>query len=566
MPANSTPTNTKSPGLLSRMGMTAKKWVSSFVVPAQEIHQNDTTLFGAGSTTVASLLASGNREARSRQAIYNKWSQMEGDAVVSTAIGLLVTSALGGHETSGQLIFIEKTPEAESDKRLGELVDEMSVSLSGLFNRVAHQVAYTGSAFGDAYARIYSDERGVYDLYTDELVRPQLVQPFERGSRTVGFAVYTGKKHFERLDSSQMARMKMPRTVWVPQHGIYEKSMRLAITEDVVDNLPILPSMAGGSLLYNAEESYDNFSASVMGLVGQRWIDSIDEQTVGVNLESMTREQQEQFLGSVKTMLTSSKQYAERAYKTGKPIMERIRHILPVFGEKQLITLGSAAQPGRASNLTIEDVMLHARLLSGALGVDLSMLGFADQMSGGLGEGGFFRVSAQAAERARVIRVALSEFFDSIIDIHTLKRYGVVFEAGNRPWKINFFGSISALESERQRTRMDAMNSGLMLLQAMQLVKDLGASREVMVEFLTKTMLLDDDQAKTYATVVDSAGSADGGGMGYEQDLEPEPEPSVGRPAFGGRGKSRMNSPDDEEVGDGSDGGGESAGADGGGE
>jgi len=157
----------------------------------------------------------------------------------------------------------------------------------------------------------------VTDLYTDEMVRPPLVQPFERGSRTVGFAVYTGERNFERLDVSQLARMKMPRTQWVPQFGVVEKSLRQAITEDDIDKLPVMPSMAGGSLLYNAEEPYDNLTASLLGLVGQRWMDSIDEQMVAVNLESMTYEQQERFVDSVKTMLQSSKMYAERAVKSG---------------------------------------------------------------------------------------------------------------------------------------------------------------------------------------------------------------------------------------------------------
>ena len=40
--------------------------------------------------------------------------------------------------------------------------------------------------------------------------------------------------------------------------------------------------------------------------------------------------------------------------------------------------------------MSIDDIMLHAKLLAGALGVDLSMLGFADTLAGGLGEGGFF--------------------------------------------------------------------------------------------------------------------------------------------------------------------------------
>lgn len=504
----------KEPGVLARFGMTAKRWASSFVSPARQIDEASAILYGAGSTTIAALLGSGRRGARSRPIIYEKWSMMEGDPIVSTALMLLVTSALGGHETSGDIVFIEKTAEAKKDKRLAAIADEIAADLAPIFNRVAFQIAYTGAAFGDAYARIYADGRGVIDLHADEMLRPPLVQPFERGSRTVGYLVYIGERNKERLDVSQVARMKMPRTQWVPQYGIVEKSLHQAITEDDIDQLPVIPSMAGGSLLYSAEEPYDNLIASLLGLVGQRWMDSIDEQMIGVNLDSMTLEQQERFMESVKGMFQSSKLRAEQAVKTGRPVMERIRHILPVFNEKQLTTVGptNGGQPGRAATISIEDVMLHARLLSGALGVDLSMLGFADQLSGGLGEGGFFRVSAQAAERARIIRVALSEFFNHVIDIHTMRRYGVVFDAKERPWEINFFGSISALEAEKQRTRSDSMNAGMLLVQSMQMMKELGASKEIMGHFLSKTMILDEDQAKLYAAIVDAKPPEDGGG------------------------------------------------------
>lgn len=516
MPISNAPIK-PAPGVFAKLGISAKRWASSFITPSRQIKESDAFFYGAGSTTVASLLGTGKRAARSRQAIYDKWSTMESDAVVSTALLLLVTSALGGHETSGDLVFIEKTPDTKKDKRLSAIADEVSADMTPLFNRVAFQMAYTGSVFGDAYARIYADARGVIDLCTDEMLRPSLVQPFERGSRTVGYAVYTGPRNFERLDVSQLARMKMPRTQWVPQYGVVEKSLRLAITEDDIESLPIMPSMAGGSLLYNAEEAYDNLTASLIGLVGQRWMDSIDEQMISVNLESMTLEQQERFVESVKTMLGASKTRADEAVKSGRPVMERIRHIIPIFNEKQLATVGPAngGQPGRAGSISIEDVMLHARLLSGAIGVDLSMLGFADQLSGGLGDGGFFRVSAQAAERARIIRVALSDFFNQVLDIHTMRRYGVVFHHSERPWVINFYGSISALESEKQRTRSDSMNAGMLMVQAMQMMKDMGANKEIMGEFLTKTMMLDEDQAKLFATIVDAKPPEGAGGGGF---------------------------------------------------
>lgn len=513
----------KKNSFLASIGMTSGKWGKSNLPVAKEINESDAYLYGSGQTTVASLLGTDRRAARSRQQIYNKWSTMESDPIGSTAIGLLVTCALGGHETSGDLVFIEKTAEAKKNKRLAAVVDEISASLSALINREARTVAYTGSAFGDSFARIYAEgSRGVVDLYTGEMVRPQLVQPFERGNKTIGYAVYSGPRNFERLDISQMARLKMPRTQWVPQFGVVEKALRIAITEDKIDNLPIMPSMAGGSLFYNAEGPYDNLYASLIGIVGQRWLDSIDEQMLSVNLTSMTIEQQGRFLNSIKTMLIGSKQRAEDAVKNGRPVLERIRHIIPVFNEKQLTTVSNAngGQTGRTNNITIEDIMLHARMYSGAIGVDLAMLGFADQLSGGLGEGGFFRISAQAAENSRIIRNALSDFICQVIDIHTFNKYGVVFHPHERPFSINFYGSISALEAEKQRTRADSMNSGMILVQAMQQMKDIGATKQMMQEFLSKTMMLDEDQAKLYAPIVEmkDENPDDGpGGQGFGQ-------------------------------------------------
>lgn len=488
--------------LFSKIGIPKKTWVDNNVKPVSNINQADSFLYGAGSTTVSSLLASGKIGARARAAVYDKWSLMESDAICSSAMSLLVSSALGGHETTGQMVFIEKAANIEKDSKLSKMVDEISGDLSGLLNKVAYQMAYTGSSFGDAYARIYSENKiGVVDLYTDEMIRPQLVQPFERGSKTIGYIVYTGDRNFERLDVSQLVRVKMPRTQWVPQHGVVEKSLKIALTENDIKNLPIMPSMAGGSFLFSGEESYDNLSSSLMGLVGQRWKDSIDEQILKVNLDSMTDAQQDKYINSITTMLTKSKQVAEDAVKNGTPVMERIRHIIPIFNDKQVTTLEDSTASSTAS-ISIDDVMLHARLLAGALGVDLSMLGFADLLSGGLGEGVSFRTSTQAAEKARTIRTSLSDFFDDVIDIHTLNKYGFVFSKNERPWKINFYGSISALEAEKTRTKSDAMNAGMLLVQAIQMFKDAGATEDMMRTYLTNEMMLDEDEAALYAAIV----------------------------------------------------------------
>lgn len=501
------------------IGQSATRWESENIIPSEHISQADSFLYGAGATTVASLLTSGKRQARSRQQIYEKWAEMESDNFCHSALKLQVTSALGGSETSGDTVFIEKSPFINGDKRKESIVDEISADLSPLLNKIAFSISLTAVAFGDAYARIYTDNSGVVDLCMDEMIRPQLVQPFEMGSRTVGYAVYIGERNFERLDISQLARLKMPRSQWIPQYGVIEKSLKIHLQNDDIKKVPVMPSMVGGSFLYSAESAYDNLTSTIMGLVGQRWLDSIDEQMLTVNLESMTVQQQDRFVKSIVDMLKGSKDRAERAIKDGKPIMERVRHIVPVFNEKQLTTVSpsNGGAPNRGGSISVEDVLFHAKALCGALGVDLAMVGFADQLNGGLGDGGSLRLSAQAAENARSIRSALSEFMYHIIDIHTLNRYGIVFKPSERPFVINFYGSISALESERQRTKSDAMNAGVLLCQAMQMLKDMALGKEATQQFLSKTLMIDEELAEVYAeamaaapTPTDEAGAESG--------------------------------------------------------
>lgn len=92
------------PGFLARLGLGKKAWESANLPAATEIAQRDVGLWGINATTVASLLSSGLKQARTRQEIYDKWAQMEGDPIVSSAISLLCMAALGGDSASGQMV------------------------------------------------------------------------------------------------------------------------------------------------------------------------------------------------------------------------------------------------------------------------------------------------------------------------------------------------------------------------------------------------------------------------------------------------------------------------------
>lgn len=465
--------------------------------------------------SISMLLGTGKRAARSRIDIYTKWHYMAGDPIIATALRAHVTMALGGHETTGETVFIEPTAEAEADKGRMKIVEDLQAKLAPIFNRVAHPVAFNAAAFGDSYARVYlRDKEGVVDLYTDEQVYPPLVQPYEKGNATNGFIISTGRKFTERLTIKQMVRLKMPRMLYTAQVRVIEKAMQANIKEDDIDALPLLPALVGGSFLEASEEAYDNLISSLLGLVNQRILSSIDESMIGVNLESMTVEQRKEFMSSIKNMLTASKDRAAKLTKEGRHAAERTYNIIPTFGEKQLTQISQFNGVSGSSSVSVEDVMFHAKLLAGSLGIDLSMLGFADILSGGLGDGGFFRTSAQAAEKSRIIRTALTQFFNDVVDLHTFSKYGWVFEDGDRPYKINFYGSISALEAEKQASRERAMNASAMLVQTLAQLKDLGLGEDVNKQLLEKGMEVDGDLAELIARGIENAPPPEDGGNG----------------------------------------------------
>lgn len=447
--------------------------------------------------TISSLLGQEGNPARTRHQIYRQFMLMEKDPVVSIALKTHTIAALGGHESKGEVVFIEEEPNCSDKQR--KFIDEIRADVLDDFNKIAFNVAYNAIAFGDSFARTYYEKgKGLVRLVSDEMVHPSLILPYEQGGETSGYVVGTNKHSLGRMTTLQLARMKMPRVAYIPQMGVVSKTYRHNIMEDDIHKLPQLPAMVGGSFLFAAEKPFRDFYVSLNSLVGQRLVDAIDEAFITINMSTSTHEQQKRMAQYLKNILISSKKMADDAM-SGIPQVSRIRHVVPTYNDKQLTIHGDALGSKRQGTVTIEDIMLHAKLLAGSLGIDLSMLGFAEMLSGGLGEGGFFRASAQIAESSRLIRIGLSDFFNTIIDTHCLFKYGKALSQTNRPFNINFYGSISAFENERQQTRATAVGSAGLIVQTLEQAKNLGLKEQELILFMTKQMAMDEDEARQYA-------------------------------------------------------------------
>lgn len=491
--------------LISKLGA-ATKAATKLLLSEVDVSPNNkmanVSTFDADYVGIEMIMGNADRPARARSEIYLKWHHMIQDGLISTILRLHVQMALGGHETTGETVFIEPKPDISPAD--AKIVAELQ-TIATMLNKSAHGTCFNAATFGDGFSRIYVEPKVGVTLIDAESLFPPLVQPYVEGGRTVGYVVALGPKMQTRFSHLQVVRMKMPRMVFVPQMRAVENAQKMNLEADDPRLMVPLPDLVGGSFLEAMEEDYDNLIAALRGMIGQRIAGSIDETMIGANMSDMTLEQQESFMRSLEKMLKAMKNRAEEHVKSGTYATSRHYHVMPTFNEKQLTQISSfngSSNSGAGAN--IEDVMFCARKLAGTGGIDLSMVGFADQMTGGLGEGGFNRTSSQAAERSRIIRTSYMAYANDIIDRHMLAKYGFAWADSERPYNVNFFGSIAALEAEKQASRERSMNTVAILVQVLAQMRDLGMDEEA-----NKVMLLmaelDQDQAKVLSKALKNA-------------------------------------------------------------
>lgn len=489
--------------------------------------------FDADYVGIEMLLGNSGKPVRSRSQIYMKYHFMMQEGLISTALRNNVQMALGGHETTGETIFIEPKPNISSaDKKM---VDELA-SVIKMLNDSAHSMSFNAAGFGDAYARLYTAPKvGLIALDHESLFAP-LVQPYEELGRTVGYVVSLGEKLQSRVSHMDMVRLKMPRMLMLPQMKAIENAQKINLDASDIRNIVPLPGLVGGSLLEAAETDFDNLYAAVRGLVGQRISSSIEEVLLSMNLADTTKEQRAQIVSNTTKMLKAMKERAEKQISEGIYSTARNFNIMPVWNEKQLSQVSSLASGASGQNLTVEDVLFHAKKLAGTLGTDISMLGFADQLSGGLGDGGFNRTSSQGAERARLLRTSYTKMANDVIDRHMMAKNNRCWPDSERPYTINFYGSIAALEAEKQLSSERAMNKTAILVQVLAQLRDVGMSEKTNAFMLAKTAELDQEAAEVYAKGLAAAKPPPQPGYGSDNEMNTIPP--------GGDGSN-----DDEEDG-----------------
>ena len=483
--------------------------------------------------------ASKDKMPRTRQQIFTMWEIMQKDPQIAEALSLHVTAALGGHETTGDMIFI--TPhervrgKGRRAKELRERVEREARHIAPLINRYAFSLARQAIGFGDSYARIYTDDKkGVVGLMNNRHTFPPLIMPFEQAGATVGFHALEEEdreRSIAKLTPKQLLRVRMPRIETVPQMAMQVWQDKKTLIYDKRSDNPILPAEVGGSFLYPIEEPWQDVTISRAGLNNQQIADSVKQAFLTINMEGMPPNQQKKYRKSIIDMLTGYRNQIEDAFKGGEALYGTKYHILPQWSDKQILqSVGDLSQRNMPLNENL--LMLNLRRLAGGLGIDLSLMGWADMLAGGLGDGAAFHTSAQIMRRSTLIRQACIDAFDHLMTIHWGIKYGEYFDSKEYPWQYDFYSDQNAAATQALNNKQNRANTTTVQAQAIQMLKDLGLDKETIQLILEDGMGYDIDLADKIATSITAQPLLDAAGM---------PMPASAIPAA---------APDDDDIPD----------------
>lgn len=447
---------------------------------------------------------------KTRKEIYTRYKIMGKDPTLSACLSLLTTAALGGHEAKGDVVFIQPADELLGEgkhaKQLRYEIQKEARHLEPLINQVIFALCRMAIQYGDSFVRVYGEKGfGVTQLLCGELTETPFVQAYEQGGRTVGYHILEKTPQEElkltRLTTYQMARMKMQRTNPIAQYrNEYLQTGRL-LADDDVNHLPIIASEVGGSFLQDAEDAWEKVMLNMAALDSQQIADSVSQNFLQINMSSMTESARENYKKGLSALIERSKENIQSALKGGEALFMPQYFLLPTWDDKQVLTpMGSVSQ--RNSPLSIEYLMLHLRRMTGALGVDIALTGWADMLAGGLGDGAAFHTNAQVMQRSIFIRQAATETINHIIAMHFGYKYNRIYKKNTYPWRVTFYSDISAAAQESLSSKNTRAATLMSVTQSITQLKELALDKDSNYFLLSDILGMDDKQAQHISVVL----------------------------------------------------------------
>ncbi|HCH3941114.1 TPA: hypothetical protein NKV48_003713 [Vibrio parahaemolyticus] len=436
---------------------------------------------------------------KDRFMLYPILKEMAEDSTIDAALNLHLGHALSVSNDHGMAVYLHPT-----DEKYAEYVGRLNRELLAPINDNLMNWTYSTLVYGVNYVRPYTQEGvGITHFEANYYTLPNQIREYERSGELAGFTA----EYLQTRANGEQVRLaepwaliplKMP--IWRPDMDVPPVNytgQRYSLYDDAYSRIPIETQNYGTSILLTCFEAWSMLRQSIAALGASRVNASLIDRMVAVNTDGLDAAGAAEYINMVADQMKQDRQeVVDRSRKLGF-IPTVINTLLPFMGgAKGGLQIDTFTTDPNISH--IEDIMFHLKRLAGTLGIDPSMLGFGDLLSGGLGEGGFFRASIQSALRANQIRAAVVKFVKRAIDIHTIYRDGKVWNDNDMPFEIRFNSLNTAIEQEKADAMESQANYATMLATVLDLIEQspIGKSEKLKNHLYTSVIGLDSELAK----------------------------------------------------------------------
>lgn len=457
-----------------------------------------------------------------RFAKYALIQDMVCDPVLSGALDMHISHALSVDSQTGNILEITaKTPE------FAELAAQLQGDLGLMLNQGLPSWCKLMATFGVHYIRPYAeDKKGVVDIESSYYTMAQQIREYVRGGQCAGFTSEYLKEQVNGgevrlVEPWQLVSLRVP--YWQPnlyQEPFNPTGRQYSLYDELHRRTPIETQDYGTSFLEFAYPAWCDLNDAIRSMKGSRYNASRIDRFIALGMDNLDPARAAQYLNLVGTQLRKDLEAAHRKGRQKGLIPSIWNTMVPnLSGSKGGVTIDTQTISPDIQH--IEDVMFHLKRMAAGLGIDASLLGWGDLMSGGLGDGGFFRTSVQAAVRANWLRVGVANSVNRLIDIHMAYKYGKVFPAGTaRPIEIRFHSLNTAIESEQAEATEIRTGYATALATLLDTIENGRLADSESFKRLVLTDIIRIDKDKTEQIIKDLASAAKAaGGEGFMESV-----------------------------------------------
>lgn len=440
-----------------------------------------------------------------------KWrTEASRDGLIKFIISSHLINAIGTKNRKSLRCTAYLSKEVDVSDKLREMInDELNIIMRKI-DRVLTHVSKDALLYGDGYAFVKSNEKGVEIVGYNFTTKPyNVISYLSNYGRSVGYEISNTFLHggakktplkFKEITNNELL---YNRRLIKPDDEI--TLARLSYDDGSIELQDATLSQIGrmnpfhsreyyyadtinGGILEGVREAYEKYKNAINASVNARIASSVIERWITQSANNTTPEERKQLREAMKKRLNKITELIRNKQDKNDPLASLVTHYLLTTTDNA--TGGIDIQESDINfKDTMDDVIFHVKRLVGNMKYHIDLTSFSESQQGGREPDSVARASEVMEEVANTLRDGIIDFVHRIISLHFLKKYNVEFKDIDKDIMVEFNSVVFNATKESEFARMDAMQNTTQFNQIIGdlkgwNMKDSKENREVLYEVL----------------------------------------------------------------------------------